>query len=371
MKRKFVIGIGVLAASAVIFLSCSNKSNDKLVWVNEKTDLKELPLDSMFTVLRYIQLETTSDALIGNHIGKIRKFNGKYYISSDRKELLIFGNDGSFVRKISSLGNGPGEYRMLSDFDVLPNNDIAILDARKVIIYDEEGGYKRDIPLSINCFNIKDLNGKEFLIYSSGEEYVIYQCDYNGKIIEKYFKHKKITRIYSDVPLFSVNNTVLFQIGVSVNFVSIDPKERSFAEIYLLNNNECLTSEKEENLQEEYAYDYLYRFPDLKIIFGTSTYTNYLAFKVGNNDGHRVYVVDIKNKNELKYKSEYISDRQNENNLKMDYIHLGIADDCFIDHISHQDFALMQGVYDENVLYEDNPILIELIVREFPTDSIF
>jgi hypothetical protein len=347
-----------------LFSSCNSKENNLISFVNEKSEMKESSLDTMFSLLKYVKLETLPESLIGNKISKIRKYNGKYYISTDHKELLIFLEDGSFVRKINRLGNGPQEYTMLADFDLSPNNDIVILDVKKIIIYDENGNYKKEVSLPVTGFNIKDLNGQEALICASGEEHVIYRCDYNGQILEKWLKNKKATSIGSDVPFIAVSDSqVVFQIGFSVDFVSYNTRGKKFTEIRLFGGNECVTTKKEDKLLEQYGFDYLYKFSDLKILFGVASCRDYMLFKLGNDDGHRVYVADLKKNNELKYKSTFIKEEQIKNTLRIDYAHIGIAEDCFISYIPYQEFVLMQGRDDEAVLEDENPVLVEFVVK--------
>lgn len=69
------------------------------------------------------------------------KNDGLFYILNGDKQLLVFDNDGLFVRQISSHGGGPGEYEVISDFDV--NDDhIVILDIGKTHFYYKNGGMK-------------------------------------------------------------------------------------------------------------------------------------------------------------------------------------------------------------------------------------
>jgi hypothetical protein len=349
-----------------LFFACSEKANHTVSLINDNNDLKESTLDSMFSLLRYIKLETIPESLIGDKIGKIRKFNNKYYLSSDHKELLIFLEDGTFSHKISKIGNGPGEYGMLVDFDILSNNDIAILDARKILIYDAYGYHKKSIPLSIVGFNIKVINEKEILICASGEEYVIYRLDYEGKMLSKYMKNKKSTSIGSDVPFISLfQKQIIFQIGYSNNFIVYDEKVNEFSEMDFLGNNECLSSKKEDELLEQHGFEYLNLYPSLKIIFGIASYRDYMLFKWGDSTGYCLYVVDMKNDNKLIYKSVPIRGDMDGNMLKIDYPHIGVAGDCFITYVPYLDYMQQQeSTTDEIVTEDENPVLMEFIVRK-------
>ena len=349
------------------FSTCKNTTtNDNTsVLVKNENKVEESPLDTMFSLVKFIKLETIEQSLIKD-ISKIRKVNGKYFISSNYQELLVFLEDGSFSHKINKIGNGPGEYSMLADFDVLSNNNILVLDAKKIVVYDENGDCIKNIPLSIVGFNVKAVSEEEILVCASGEEYVIYLLDYSGNILSQWLKNKKSTSIGSNVPFISLNhNQVIFQIGFSNDFISYDIKGKKMTEISLLNNSDCLSSEREDALLEQYGFAYLDEFPSLKMAFGIASCKDYLLFKLGNDAGHRVYLVDTKNDFKLKYKSVLINDENSDKNkLNIDYAHFGIADSCFITYVPYSSFDLIQKNYDIEISSEDeNPVLMEFIVN--------
>lgn len=342
--------------------SCNNIENKKALVNN--TSATELTLDSMFKISKFIELETIEESLIGRRICKIRKFNKKYYISSDRNEIIIFHADGKFSHKINKHGDGPGEYNTLSDFDILPNGDIAVVDVKKVIIYDPIGNLKKTIPLDIVGFNIKDIDGKEALICASGEPNVIYRIDYNGTILDTYLENKKSTSIGSCVPFIPLNNKqIIFQIGFSNDFVSYNIRNKRYEEICILNDKECLSSEKEDKLLEQYGFDYLNQYPNLKTIYGVASYDNYMLFKLGSGDKYMVYIIDLRD-NTLKYKSAWLKKSASEE-IPIIFTHAGVAEDCFINYISYSDFKLMNNKEaDINDIDEENPVLMEFVVRQ-------
>lgn len=97
-------------------------------------------IDSM----KYIPLQTTAESLITG-IEKIKIFNNHIYILDVfNKSLLVFTNDGKFVRKIGREGRGPQEFINPIDFAIdKEQNKVLILDdkASKVLTFSLEGEY--------------------------------------------------------------------------------------------------------------------------------------------------------------------------------------------------------------------------------------
>jgi hypothetical protein len=95
-------------------------------------DLPEMAgvyFDSIVTKVNYIRLETNDDCLIGQ-IYDIKKDSDILFIRDfATKKILLFSTEGKYIRTISHLGNGPGEYLNFSDFQLdTVNKRIYIMD---------------------------------------------------------------------------------------------------------------------------------------------------------------------------------------------------------------------------------------------------
>ncbi|WP_289159788.1 6-bladed beta-propeller [uncultured Muribaculum sp.] len=92
-----------------------------------------LPFDSIFEFDEYILLETNDSSMI-SRCYKIH-FNGdRIYINDGSKRILVFNADGTFCREYKHLGEGPGEYARLYDFDIY-DGKLHLLDGMKGMIY--------------------------------------------------------------------------------------------------------------------------------------------------------------------------------------------------------------------------------------------
>ena len=98
--------------------------------------------------IRYIPLETTDESLIGAPY-KVLIRNERIYVGdfTSAQALFVFNMEGEFLFRIARRGQGPGEYRSFTDFDVRDNGDIYIFDVfgRQFLIFDSMGQFLRDI----------------------------------------------------------------------------------------------------------------------------------------------------------------------------------------------------------------------------------
>ena len=82
-----------------------------------KTEFEDIKLSEVFASVTPIVLETTKESLIGRTSKVI--VTSEYIIVLDRtiaKALFLFRKDGTFLHKFGRIGNGPGEYSLISDF---------------------------------------------------------------------------------------------------------------------------------------------------------------------------------------------------------------------------------------------------------------
>ena len=183
-----------------IFFSCSqNQKKFSLTKSNYTIDLDEkkeasIPFSTFFKNPKTITLETNREFLIG-HIKELQVFNGCIYILDAlyAKSLFVFNMDGHFIKKIGSLGNGPGEYIQPLDFTFdTENRFIFLLDyGNRVHQYHLDGIFVRTITLQeqdIYINNIQYYNEKLYLsvrkFQPSTNDYMLMEVDIeNGKIL--------------------------------------------------------------------------------------------------------------------------------------------------------------------------------------------
>ena len=154
------------------------QSADDLIMVDVSKNYpeKELIVQDFFEV-EYVVLETTDDFLTQGFVSAI----GKEYILGKNRindgDIFVFDRNGKGIRKINRKGQGGEEYTYSTEI-VLDenNNEMFILDnpARKILVYDLFGNFKRSFKNVDSCFYSYTFNyDRDHLIcykyYSPGE----------------------------------------------------------------------------------------------------------------------------------------------------------------------------------------------------------
>ena len=113
-------------------------------------DTIDLPLSYWVEDLEAVKLDGKDEALVGQ---------GPVYVSdnyilvgrANNVPCKLFRRDGSFVGKVGSLGQGPGEYTNVCDMQIDEQAEhIYLLPFRSkaIYVYDLKGNYQKDIPLN-------------------------------------------------------------------------------------------------------------------------------------------------------------------------------------------------------------------------------
>lgn len=207
--------IGRLSVSFLIIiyiiLSCKNENkvdpnsrfnNFKTLNIQGNPN-NQLQIDSLFSEIMVIQLETKPECLISN-IEKLLIHNNRLYIQDRIGRILVFNMDGKFLLEVGKTGKGPGEYLKLLDFEIDKNEEIYVLDFMKIHRFSSNGNYLEYIPLNFlsRSDNIYS-NPVEFTLGKNGNFYIwggsvgirgkpefdvyaFYEVSKKGKIINKY-----------------------------------------------------------------------------------------------------------------------------------------------------------------------------------------
>jgi hypothetical protein len=194
MKIQFIT---LIVTSSMLLSSCKNSEHNApalIYQVNLERDINNIssiPLSYLGSKLEYIPLETDSSCLI-NRISDI-SVSDSFLFVSDYYLLLLFNRDGKFIRQIGSPGRGPGEYLRVRDFDIdVDNEEVYILEGRKVLVYNFNGLFRREFVLGFPSseFVINENNELVFLPINLAQatdeqEYSLYIMNKNGKDITK------------------------------------------------------------------------------------------------------------------------------------------------------------------------------------------
>jgi hypothetical protein len=136
MTAKGKLSIITVLALALLYTGChAKKEMSESGFETEVIDFSsfrevegDMPEDLVKEV-KYIRLDGSSDMLFKG-IDKIKIDNGRIFILDRRlKKLFVFDSEGTGIGTAGTLGQGPGEYLQITDFDVNAAGDIYFIDA--------------------------------------------------------------------------------------------------------------------------------------------------------------------------------------------------------------------------------------------------
>lgn len=210
-----------------LFCSCSdfNECNVCEIEISTNRKQEELLLSSFIKNYIVIPLETKDECLIAQ-IDKIKISNNEVYILDNMNNAIyVYGMDGIHHRTLFKVGNGPGEYLQLMDFDIR-NNILFVLDfgGRRILKYDCELNYLGQIQYETYSTQIsayKDLIYLYNLKSKKGNDYKCSVFNEKGeKIIDKLIRPENENLFnYNESNVFSLNGDDLYISPVYDNYI--------------------------------------------------------------------------------------------------------------------------------------------------------
>ena len=132
-------------------------------------DPEQIRYSELFDSYHFIPLETSEESIL-SEITQVKFLNKKIIIRDNlTSKVVLFSDDGKYLRNIGNAGRGPGEYTGLTEIDVdVDNNYIFILDntAKKIITYDLQGNLINELTLKIHTtpFSFQYAGQGKFLV---------------------------------------------------------------------------------------------------------------------------------------------------------------------------------------------------------------
>lgn len=155
--------------SVCLFISCtSTTETPTCTTIDLQEEYKATPTDiqlkDLASDIKEIPLETTDSSLLSS-IDKIVFDNENFYIKSNEK-CYIFDDNGKFISTFGHKGEDPEGYVHLLQTLYTPDG-IILYDSysRKMLYYDKEGNYQRQIKSPTGFDAIAPLNSGNFIGY--------------------------------------------------------------------------------------------------------------------------------------------------------------------------------------------------------------
>lgn len=146
--------------SLLLMFSCdfSEKKNEN-VW-NMSDSPSTLALNEKIDSISFVGLDDSNTEALFKGVDKMLYVNERFYILDymGTSSVLVFDNKGTFLFKVGNVGQGPGEYSRVTDFDV-NNGRIYLLDSRKRMIfsYDLNGRFIKYYSYLNKIVGVNDL----------------------------------------------------------------------------------------------------------------------------------------------------------------------------------------------------------------------
>lgn len=151
--------------AVLILFSCKSQTNSLIEFDPRTLEANTITLSEIADNITYVPLDNTIQlGLIYNYL--ISK--NSIYLSAKDIGVLEFNRSGKIVRKIGSIGRGPGEYTFCFDFTVDNNKGtIYVNDQRNLKVYSKSGNFLRSVSLNDFGDNIAsfDLIDSKIIIY--------------------------------------------------------------------------------------------------------------------------------------------------------------------------------------------------------------
>ena len=160
----------------LVLAHCGKTPAPKVSGALDVTTLgKVASVESLFTPVDTLQLETVHASLIGQVDQIVKHPNGYLILDGHRgRTVFFFDNAGRFIRTLSRNGQGPGEYQEPNSVQCDAQGQIYVLDTRnrKMLIYDAQGLYQdycgfAHLGIYPLLFEIVETDaGKRFVFYN-------------------------------------------------------------------------------------------------------------------------------------------------------------------------------------------------------------
>jgi hypothetical protein len=189
----------ILLFVVLFSFSCSENKNPgelKTIHILEAEN-SELKISEIAESIHYIPL--ASDSVLAP-LSQVSFVNQCYYVKDHKSKFLRFDNTGKLLNKIGRRGNGPGEYRYVSEFVIHPDGNIYINGGKegKIMVFSPEGKFLRTFDFSqkyVSSFEI--FNDKFLLFYGPGAEHIpdnMEIVDANGTVLKTFKNQYKFER---------------------------------------------------------------------------------------------------------------------------------------------------------------------------------
>lgn len=180
--------------------------------------MHQVSVYDLFKKVELVPLETSENSLIKT-VNKVIYYNRNYYVlDTSRHLLLVFDEDGRYVKQVGATGQGPNEYIKLTDFYISKTSQqIVILSPSGILyFYDLDGKLQDKRTLEGDVFNYQtfaELTDDLMVFWSNVEtdmEQIRIYSKREKRFTGKYFIEKNHINLFSHSVFHEYNGNVFF-----------------------------------------------------------------------------------------------------------------------------------------------------------------
>lgn len=363
MKRQYYLCLFVIVLS---FFGCRTNNKNIETFIGTSTDIckEDVYLSDIINVKSIIPLETKTESLIGD-CKKILKFADKYYISFNRNALVVFNEQGEFIRAIGKIGNGPGEYTSISDFSVTKDG-IFINVNRQILQYTHDGEFLRSIPLDINLIGL-DVVEDRILGYVTLDEHVSHILDMKGESLNSHHPSSKAVWIGTSSYYWPYGTDKYFTpLGSGNDVLVYDIKKDEYSYSKFVDLPDMLTLDEENKLIEKYGNSVMLK-QYARIVWPVNANSTHMFFGTQRNDNDDVlWIKDVKSNADRAFLFEHIINDVSFTSVKSFFSAFTKSQNSFIAYIYPEDLkqAVSETIKTDSPFYEQMKTLADNLTTE-------
>lgn len=350
-----------LLVSIFAFFSCIS-NNEKEARQGISIPLQNLTADTIFlsdwmTPDEVIPLETTDESLLAS-VDKLIEFDNQYFVLDKvRKTVLVFDNEGKFVKRIGKIGDAPNEYLNLHDFTLDRNVGCIYLltNNSEVYVYDVNGSFLRKAQISnsllwsIECYGGNIYCSSNHLTYTSGDNAFLFYT-FNSTLQEL----NKQVNVHTEQIYTPLLISLPFQIW-NENLYYID---NYFNMIYGFQNNDAVpvySVSFESPMPTDYFQDvnlFMQNQSEYDFIIESFFTEDYLVIAYIHKGEHYTSVISLS-------ENRIIANGRTKGILPKVFVNKGlllspISAEVYLSYLTHLDKYM-----DKSISYEDNHLILK------------
>ena len=123
---------------------------------------------------------------------EIDSYGNIYTLDTKMTQISKFNNQGSFILKFGTKGEGPGEFSFMESMALNAENNIYVLDSPKINIFDERGSFVRTFKHSSIGIDISiDVEGNLIILGPKGDT-IFHKYDKQGVYLYSFGRSFKV-----------------------------------------------------------------------------------------------------------------------------------------------------------------------------------